>query len=78
MRLARRRGQLHHPVAAQRAQHLGGQVREQIGQPRDVIACVEDDQDLRVTLAPVPGGDQPGDDVADLRGGDRDVIVIRA
>ena len=32
----------------------------------------------RVALLPVPGGDQPGDDVADLGGGDRDVIVIGA
>jgi hypothetical protein len=32
----------------------------------------------RVTLAPVPSRDQPRDDIADLRSGDRDGIVIRA
>ena len=32
----------------------------------------------RVTLAPVPGIDQPDDHIADLRGGDRDVVVIGA
>jgi len=34
-----------------------GQIRRQ---PGLVIADIEDDQNLRVTLAPLPGGDQPG------------------
>ena len=69
VRLARRRGQLHHPVTAQPAQHLGGQIRQQERQPGHVISGIEDNQDGRVPLPPVPGLDQPGDDVTDLGGG---------
>ncbi len=64
------------PVAAQPAQHLHRQVSEPAGQPHGVIPGVEDHQDGRITLAPVPGSDQPGYDVADLRGGDLGLIVI--
>ena len=61
-----------------RPKHLGGQVREQVRQPGQVVSGIEDDQDRRVTIAPVPGGDQPGDHIADLRGGDCDLVVVRA
>ena len=43
--LARRRGQPHHPVAAQPPEQLHRQVRQQPGQPGHVVAGVEDDQD---------------------------------
>ena len=43
-----------------------------------VVPGVEDDQHVRVAGAPVPGGDQPGDDLADLGGGDLGLIVIGA
>jgi len=72
------RGKEQHPVRAKPAQQLCRQVREQERQPGDVIPGVEDDQDLRVALAPVPGGDHTADDVADLGGGDLGLIVIRA
>jgi hypothetical protein len=73
-----RRWQPHHPVAAQPSQQLGGQVRQQVSEPGHVITGVEDDQDDRVTLAPVPGRNQPGDDVTDLGSGYRGLVVIRA
>ena len=73
--LARRRRQLHHPVGAQPPQDLGWQVREQERQAGYVVAGVKDDQDGRIPLTPVPGGDQPGDDIADLGSGDRDLVV---
>jgi hypothetical protein len=76
--LARRHGQPHHPVAAQPPEQFHGQVREQPGEPGDVVAGVEDDQDPRITLAPVPGLGQPGHDLADLGGGHRSLVVIRA
>ena len=58
--LARRRGgEVHHPVAAQPARDLDRQVAQQPGQPGQVIAGVEDHQDVRVAVAPVPGGDDP-------------------
>jgi hypothetical protein len=76
--LARRRGQQHHPVAAQPAEQLHGQVSEQPGEPGHVVAGVEDDQDGRVTLTPVPGLDQPGDNLADLNCGHLSLVVIRA
>jgi hypothetical protein len=61
-----------------RAEQLCGQIREQPGEPGHVVAGVEDHQDGRVTLPPVPGGDQPGDDVADLRGGDLGLVITGA
>ena len=67
--------EMQHPVGAQPPEHLHGQVSEPAGQPHRVIPGVNDHQDGRVTLLPVPGGDQPGDDVADLRGGDLGLIV---
>ena len=54
------------------------QVRQQPGQPGHVVAGVEDDQDRRVAFPPVPGLDQPGDDLADLDGRDLGLVVIRA
>ena len=67
-----------HPVGAQPPQHLHGEVPEQPGQPGRLIAGVEDHQDVRVAVVPVPGGDDPLDDPADLGGGHRGQVVIRA
>ena len=76
--LAWRRLQLHHPVAAQPPGQLHGQVREHVGEPGHVVAGIEDDQDPPVTLAPVPGLGQPGDDLADLGSGHLSLVIIRA
>jgi hypothetical protein len=73
--LARRRRQLHHPVAAQPPEQLHRQVRQQPGQPGHVVAGVEDDQDGRVAFPPVPSGGQPGDHVADLDRGYLGLVV---
>ena len=42
-----------------------------------LVAGVEDHQDVRVAVMPVPGGDDPLDDPADLGGGHRGQVVIR-
>src|SRR5712691_1454017 len=73
---SRRCREVQHPVRAQPAQYLYGQVSEPVGQAHGVIPGVEDHQDVRVAVAPVPGFDQPGDDVADLRSGDLGFVVI--
>jgi hypothetical protein len=39
-------------------------IREDIGQPGDVVAGVAHDQDVRITGLVVPGGDQPTHDLA--------------
>ena len=75
---ARRGREVHHPVAAQPACHFDRQVAQQPGQPGQVIAGVEDHQDVRVAVAPVPGSDQAGDDLANLGGGHRGRVVGRA
>jgi hypothetical protein len=62
---ARRRGEVHHPVAARPARHLDGQVPQQPGQPGQVIAGTEDGQDVRVAVTPVPSTGDPHHDVAD-------------
>ena len=76
--LAGRGGEVHHPVAAQPARHLDRQVSQQPGQPGQVVAGVEDDQDVRVAVVPVPGGDDPHHDLADLRGGHLGRVIGRA
>ena len=73
-----RGGEVHHPVAAQPAQHLDRQVGQQPGQPGQVIAGVEHDQDVRVAVTPVPGGDDPGHHLADLGGGHLGRVIGRA
>ena len=70
--------EIHHPVAAQPPGYLHGQVTQQPRQPGQVIAGVEENQEVRVTVAPVPGSDDPFRDLADLRGSDLGCIVGRA
>ena len=76
--LARRRRLAQHPVGAQPAQHLHGQVAQQPGQPGRLVPGVEDHQDVRVAVVPVPGLDQPLHNLADLRGGHRGQVVTGA
>src|SRR5450756_277862 len=76
--LARRGREVHHPVTAQPAQDLQGQVSQQPGQPGQVIAGIEGREDVRVAFLPLPGGDDPGDHVAELRGGDLRGVIGRA
>jgi hypothetical protein len=76
--LARRGGEVYHPVAAQPAEHLDREVAQQPGQPGQVIAGIEDGQDVRVPVAPVPGGDNPFCDLAELRCGHLGGVVGRA
>ena len=47
-------------------------------QPGDVIAGVEDDQDVRVALMPLPGLHQPFCDLADLGRGYARLVIRRA
>jgi hypothetical protein len=75
---ARRRREVQHPVRAQPPGHLDREVFQLPGQPGHVVPGVEDDQHVRVAGAPVPGGGQRGDDLADLGGGDLRFIVIGA
>jgi hypothetical protein len=71
-------GQPQDPVGAQASQQLNGQVGQDERQPRDVVAGVADDQDVRVAHAPVSGRDQAADDGAELAGGDGGGVVGRA
>ena len=75
---ARRDGEVHDPVAAQPAEDLHGQVAQQPGQPGQVIAGVEDHQDARIAVFPVPGRDDPGHHLADLPGRDPGRVIGRA
>ena len=77
-RLRRRGRGVHDPVAAQPASDLDGQVAQQPGQPGQVVAGVEDGQDVRVAVRPVPGFHQPGGHVAQLGGGNLGGVVVRA
>ncbi len=72
------RGEVHDPVAAEPAEHLDREITQQPGQPDQVIAGVEDDQDVRVAVVPVPGRNEPADHLADLGGGDLGRIIGRA
>ena len=76
--LAGRHREVQHPVTAQPPQDLHRQVSELVSQPHRVIPGVEDDQDRRVPLPPVPGGDQPGDHLTDLGGSDLGLIIAGA
>ena len=75
---ARRDREVHDPVRAQPARDVHGQVPQQPGQPGQVIAGIEHDDDVRVALAPVPGRDEPRDHVTDLGGGDLGGVIGRA
>ncbi len=70
--------EVHHPVAAQPPGDVHRQAVQQPGQPGKVIARVQDDDDVRVTRLPVPGRDQPGDDLAELGGGHLGGVIGRA
>ena len=74
----RRGREVHDPVAAQPPGDVNGQVVQQPGQPGQVVAGIEDHDDVRVALAPVPGGDQPGDDAADLDRRDLGGVIGRS
>ena len=69
---------VHDAVAAQPPEDLHGQVAQQPGQPGQVVAGVEDDQDVRVAAVPVPGGRQPGHHAAELARRDLGGVVGRA
>jgi hypothetical protein len=70
-------GQAQNAVGADPAEQLEGQIGQHERQPGDVLAGVHDDQVVRATIVPMPGGDQPADDVAELLGGHRGGIVGR-
>ena len=78
MRRPRRGGEVHHPVRAQPAPDVDRQADQQPGQPGQVIAGVQHDDDVRVALAPAPGRGQARYHLADLRGGDLGGVVGRA
>jgi hypothetical protein len=62
----------------QSSDQLDRQVRQEEGEPDDVVSGsgVEDDHDLRICLAPLARLRQPGEEFAQL-GGDRGDIVGR-
>ncbi|GAA3236323.1 hypothetical protein GCM10020256_66230 [Streptomyces thermocoprophilus] len=62
-------------VRAHPAQHLHGQILQQEGQAGHVISRVHHDQDLRVAVLPLPGLNQPLDQLTHLPGGDRGGVV---
>ena len=64
-----------HPIRPQPADELHGQVGQQERQAGDVVAGIEDDPDVRVTRAPVPGLPQPIGDLTQLARGHRGGIV---
>ena len=74
----RSRGETQHPVRTDPAQHLDRQVSEQERQPAHVIAGVEHEQDVRVTVVVLPGRAQPPDQPADLGGGHVGQVCVRA
>lgn len=67
----------HHPVRAQPADQLEGQVGQDVGEAGDVVAGVHDDDDVRVAGPPLPGVHEPGEDITDLGGGHRGGVVGR-
>ena len=71
-----RRRQAQHPVGAQPPEQFHRQVGEQERQPVNVVARVEDDQDVRVAVAVLPGCPQPTDDLPHLGGGHRGGVVF--
>jgi hypothetical protein len=71
-------GSKQHPVGAETAHQLDRQVREDESEAGDVVAGVHHDQDVRVTVAPVPCSDDPVDNFAELGGGHRSGVVGRA
>lgn len=56
-------------------QHLHGQIPQEEGQPRRVVAGVRDDEDVRVAWLPLPCGDQTLEQVAQLPGGDGGGVI---
>ena len=77
-RLGRGRWEAEDTVRTQPAHQLHRQISQQERQPGHVVPGVEDDQDGRVAGLPVPGLPEPGDHLADLLGGDRGEVIIRA
>jgi hypothetical protein len=75
---ARRDREVHDPIGAQPARDVHGQVPQQPGQPGQVIAGIEHDDDVRVALTPVPGRDEARGHVPDLRRGDLGGVVGRS
>src|SRR5258708_34415492 len=67
--------QPHDPVGPQPAQHVDGQVGQDVGESGDVVAGVDDDQDPRIGGRVVSGGDQAFDYAADLDRGDVGDVV---
>jgi hypothetical protein len=70
-------GQVVHPIRPQPAGHDHRHVAQQPGQPGQVVAGVEDHQDRRVTLGPLPGLAQPPHHGTHLLGGHQRQIVQR-
>ena len=75
---ARRDREIYDAVGAQPARDVHGQTVQQLGQPGQVVAGIEHDDDVRVALMPVPGGGEPPHHVADLGGGDLGGVIGRA
>ncbi len=67
-----------HAVRAQPHHDLHGQVGQDVGQAGAVVAGVHDDEDVRIAVLPVAGGDDAVDDFAQLGGGDSGGVVGRS
>ena len=76
-RLGRRRP-VQDPGGAQPGAQHHRQVRQQPGQPDHVIPGIQHHDDVRVTRMPGPGLLQPPGRLAQLRGGHRGGVIIRA
>lgn len=60
----------------QAAEHLDGQAMQQVGHARGIVPGIEDDQDVRGTVVPLPAGDQVLDHLADLDTGHLGGVVV--
>jgi hypothetical protein len=69
-------GLAHHPVRTQPPKHLRRQTVKEVGHARGVVAGVEDDEDVRISLAPLPAPDQILHHAVDLDGGDLGDVVL--
>ena len=76
--LARRNSPAQDLVRAHRGEHLDRQVFQQERQAGCVVSGVRDDEDVGVALLPLPGSDQPVEQVLQLPGGDSGGVVPRA
>lgn len=75
--MPRRDTPAHDPIRAHPGEYLDRQVFQQEGKAGCVISGVRNDEDVRVALLPLPGGDQSMEQITQLSGGDGSGVIPR-